>query len=318
MNVLWRSSVGAEYAKTFSSDLFSIHIENDRAKARELKDSFEILVDGNPPAELLDGKALKHVVIPYTGINKSLQDNLLERPHLKLYNSHFNANYVAEHALALLLACTHSLLPADTHMRRGEWKPGPSNLHSLHLDGKTCLLLGYGTIAKSFRSKAAGLGLAFTAFKRQQQHEDIKVYTSDTLHEALAEADVIMASLPGTPDTRGILDHKAFAAMKPDAVLVNVGRGDVIVQEALYDALKSGQLKAAGIDVWWNYPNRNSKPPTYPADVPLHELDNIIMSPHRANLVNNWQEDSFTDAIKTLEAIVRGDNRNQVDVTRGY
>jgi phosphoglycerate dehydrogenase-like enzyme len=115
------------------------------------------------------------------------------------------------------------------------------------------------------------------------------------------------------------LDQKAFAAMKQGSVLVNVGRGSVIDQYALYEALKSKHLLAAGIDVWWNYPKtKEDRAMTLPATAPLHQLPNIIMSPHRANQFAGEDLVRLRDVVQTLETIAQGQERNRVDVEQGY
>ena len=107
--------------------------------------------------------------------------------------------------------------------------------------------------------------------------------------------------------------------MKRGSIFINVGRADIIDQYALYDALKSGHLFGAGLDVWWNYPKgKEARKHTFPSDAPLHELTNLVMSPHRAAAVQDWQEGSFIDTAKTINAIAKGKSRNEVDPTKGY
>ena len=323
MNVLWRSNLAADIAADHR-DLFDesieLTVETDKDKAKKLN-GYEVLVDGSPDAALLDAPSLKHVIVPYVGVNDALRENVRSRPHLKLYNSHFNDAFVAQHAVALLLACSNRIVAADISLKQGDWRPRYNDaFESVFLPGKTCLLLGYGAIGKEVETRVRGLGMKVSALRREPSGtSEIKQYGPDELHEALSEADVVVVSLPSTPQTKNLLDEAAFQALKPGGILVNVGRGNVIDQRALYDALKSHHLFAAGLDVWWNYPKDEAeRAHTPPADAPLHELPNIVMSPHRANQVQGWELTSLKDVAQTLNALAQGEERNRVDSDRGY
>ena len=311
LNVLWRSTNSAEEIKhyTFPNHL-QIKLETDATKALEHLDWFNVLVDGNASADLLDAPNLQHVIIPFVGLDPDFRKKLLERPHLKVYNSHYNDAFVAQHMLSLLLACANRLVEADQALRGGDWRNRYDRLESMFLPGKTCLLLGYGAIGKAVEPLVRNLGMKVSLVKRQLTTEmigDSKVFEVSQLHQALEQADVVLCSLPGTPETDNLLDARAFAKMRQGSILVNVGRGSVMDQYALYEALKSNHLLAAGIDVWWNYPKtKEDRANTLPATAPLHELPNIIMSPHRANQFAGEGLIRLQDVAKTLEAIARG------------
>ncbi len=320
--VLWRTNLAADLVqdnKHLFADVEMI-VETDKDKALSHIENIDILVDGYPPVELLEGKRLKHVIVPFVGIEPNLREALLKRPHINLHNSHYNDGFVAQHAFALLLACANRIVEADRTFHRGDWRQ--RDIESIYLEGKMCLLLGYGAIGQKLAGMVQGLGMNVSVLKRtkpENETANVLVYTTAQLHEALATADVIICSLPGTPETVNLLDKAAFDSMKPNSILVNVGRGKVIDQYALYDALKSGHLLAAGIDVWWNYPkSKEAREQTFPADAPLHELPNIIMSPHRANQTQGENLVRLGDIAKTINAIAKGKTRNVVDVEQGY
>lgn len=322
LTVLWRSNLAAELVQE-NQHLFpnvQLVVEGDKTKALSYQHTTDILIDGYPPLELLDGEKLKHVIVPFVGIEPNLREALLQRPHITLYNSHYNDGFVAQHMLALLLACANRLLEADTPLRKGDWRQRYDRLNSVYLSGKTCLLLGYGAIGKKLVPMLQALGINISVLKRTASEEkNLKVYTTAQLHEALANADAVLCSLPETPETLNLLDETAFAAMKPNSILVNVGRGKVIDQHALYDALQRNHLLAAGIDVWWNYPEtKEARERTLPSDAPLHELPNVIMSPHRANQTQGEEQVRLEDIARTIQAIVNGEKRNVVDVEKGY
>lgn len=107
LKVLGRSKVGSDVISEYKSlldDSISIEVETDLADARKKMEGVQILVDGRPDAEMLEAPRLERVVVPDVGINDDLRELMLKRPHLKLHNSHFNSGFVAQHAVALLLA----------------------------------------------------------------------------------------------------------------------------------------------------------------------------------------------------------------------
>ena len=167
LNVLWRSSIGAQETQNRTLEDIHITIENDTEKALEVLLEIDVLVDGAPDERLLDGERLKHIIVPYVGVRDSLREAVLRRPQLKLYNSHFNDAFVAQHALALLLACSNRVLNADELMRGKKWQPhAAKGLESVFLPGKVCLLVGYGAIAKELEPRLKGLGLSLSALRR--------------------------------------------------------------------------------------------------------------------------------------------------------
>ncbi len=130
----------------------------------------------------------------------------------------------------------------------------------------------------------------------------------------------LVVAVPLTDETRGLIGASELARMKRTAVLVNVGRGNVIDERALYDALRRGKIHSAGIDVWYRYPrDTESRAATQPSDHPFHELDNVVMSPHRAGGALDNEVVRMTHLGDLLVAIARGgDAPGRVDLERGY
>ena len=321
INILWNNKHGSVIAQNNKHLLpanTQLEVATETEQALKYLAWMTVLVAGNPDPKLLDAPNLKHVIVPFVGINPDLQKNILARPHLKLYNSHFNDTFVAQHAVAMLLALSNRIVGGDQSLRQGNWLWGEEN-KSISLQNKTCLLLGYGAIAKQIEKSARALGMDIAVLKNNfEQIDNAAVYPKENLKQALAAADVIMISLPLTKKTENIIDKNAFAVMKKQAILVNVGRGKLVDQFALYDALKNKQIFGAGIDVWWNYPKDNERSSTLPSEAELHKLDNIIMSSHRASNVNDWQLSAFRDVMKTVAIIQTGGSRNLVDPKKGY
>ncbi len=323
LKVLWTHVVSGEAARQLAPPPgVEVIVELDRERARELKDWPQVIVDGGPPEELLDGAFVDRVIVPYAGLGGRLRGYLLRRPHLKVQNSHFNDGMVAQHAVALLLAVASRVPASDAALRRGDWGPAEKDTDGLgvYLRGKSCLLLGYGSIAKAAAPLLQALGLKLSAFRRRPQRGgDVPEVGPAELRAALAEADVIVSTLPLTDETRGLIGAAELAAMKESAILVNVGRGPVVDEAALYQALSSRRIYGAGIDVWYVYPPKDDqRGGTLPASLPFWELDNVVMTPHSANDMRGWRTRAAEDVMATLEALTRGEERNLVDPRQGY
>lgn len=189
-----------------------------------------------------------------------------------------NGRAVAEHVFALLLALQRHLPMAISETRSGRWSEAKTRLTGHELLGKTLGLLGYGSIGRETATIARGLGMnvivsdpALTSIG-----EDARRVTFDDL---LAEADVLSLHLPLLPQTRNIIDAAAIAKMKPGAVIINTSRGGTVDETALVDALRSGHLGGAAIDVLdaENIDNINPLPHNR---MPYADLPNLIVTPH--------------------------------------
>jgi len=295
-------------------------VEREETRALEHRDTIDVLIDGRP-SPLLDGARLAHVIVPWAGFPPALRDALLERPHLKAYNAHYNAPFVAQHALALLLAAAQRLVPIDAALRRGDWGDRARPERSRHLAGGEALLLGYGAIGRHLSPMLRGLGMRVSALRRRPEGDEdgVRVIGPEELPAALARADALLVSLPATSATVGLIDRVALARMRTDALVVNVGRGTVIDEDALFDALASGRLAGAGLDVWWRYPDGpEAQAATPPATRPFWELPNVVLSPHRADATDASERARVADVCATLRAIAGGRERSRVDVEAGY
>jgi phosphoglycerate dehydrogenase-like enzyme len=299
----------------------TLAVERDLARALEQRDAIEVLIDGRP-SELLDGASLRHVIVPFAGFPPALREAARERPHLTFHNAHYNAAFVAQHALALLLAAAHRLVPHDAALRRGDWGDRDAPEPSRHLAGREALLLGYGAIGRRLTPMLRGLGMDVTALRRRPEPDaaGVRVVGPEQLHDALTRASVVVVSLPATPATEGLLDADALARLPRGAVVVNVGRGPVIDQDALFEALVAGRVGAAGLDVWWAYPGSEPEASraTLPARRAFGALPNVVLSPHRADATDASGRAQMEDVCATLRAIAAGEPRSVVDVEAGY
>lgn len=245
---------------------------------------YHVLVAGRPTEEQLTASPQLHtLVIPFAGLPAVTRERMQQHPHIAIHNLHHNAPPTAEMALALLLAAAKRLVPSDRDFRRHDWTPRYLPYPSVQMRGKRALILGYGAVGMALGEMLRGLGMAVRGIRRRHTDPASGVYGPEALHDLLPEADVLVICMPGTDHTEGMIGAPELTRLPRGAILVNVGRASIVDQHALYEALRDGHLHGAGLDVWYHYPpDPESRTHTPPADVPFHELDNVVLSPHRA------------------------------------
>jgi phosphoglycerate dehydrogenase-like enzyme len=286
---------------------------------------YDVLVGGFPERNHLTASPrLRILVVPWTGVPNETLEMLLEFPKIDVHNLHYPAFPVAEGTVALLLAAAKLILPADRSFRRGDWTLGGSEKRSILLCGKTVLILGYGAIGKRVARICRAMDMNVLALRRsstEKQHIDgIDVHPPPALPDLLRRSDVLIVCLPLTPETEGMIGKRELARLPRGAILVNIGRGPIVQEEALYNALKNRTLAAAGLDVWYNYPKDDaSRLRTFPSTYPFHELDNVVMSPHRTGLVTETEQLRMEALAGLLNVAARGQEvPNRVDLQAGY
>ncbi len=189
-----------------------------------------------------------------------------------------NALSVAEHALFMMLTLAKRGIAYDRAAREGNWKIRDS-FSTTELCGKTLLVLGFGRIGREVARRAQAFGmtvLAYDPYVRDAALHAARVQPVTKLDDAYPEADFISVHLPLTAQTKGVIAAPQLAKMKKTAIVISTARGGLVDEAALIDALRSGQIRAAGLDVFVE------EPPS-PKD-PLLQLDNVLLSPHSAGL----------------------------------
>lgn len=207
-----------------------------------------------------------------------------------------NQESVAEHAIALALALSRNLLGNDRMVRDGGWERRPVR----PLRGTTLGVVGLGRIGRAVATRARALGMMVVAFSRGRDDafEAAHQIRLVGLDELLQAADVVSVHLPLNDQTRGWFDRRAFARMKPGAVIINTARGGLIVESDLYEALASGHLGGAGLDVL------NFEPTA--RDNPLLTLPNVIFSPHIAGVDTTALDDMAEHAARIVSDLYHG------------
>lgn len=315
-DVLW------EELQTHLGSRFSITVGEDLPEEPD----FHVLVAGRPTQEQIEASPdLRALVVPFAGIPAETRALLLKYPDLAVYNLHHNADATAEMALALLLSAAKCIIPIDRKFRQNDWSPRYQPNPSVLLHGKTALILGYGAIGKRVARSCLALGMDVQATRRQTQVRQVDdmgvvIHPAASLVDLLPGADALVVCLPLTEETKGLLDAEELLSLPQGAIVVNVARGPIIQAEALFQALETGHLHAAGLDVWYNYPkDEDERSETPPSDLPFASLDNVVMSPHRGGGSRENELVRARTLAALLESMMEGDEAsNRVDLEAGY
>jgi glyoxylate reductase len=209
----------------------------------------------------------------------------------------------ADLAFALLMAVARRLPEARDHVRAGRWLTwGPMLLLGKDLHGATLGLVGFGRIGREMARRAIGFGMRtlYHDLVRAEPDVEAELHASYAPFETvLAEADFVSLHTVLSPETRHLIDAAALARMKRGSILVNTSRGPVVDQEALADALRSGHLFGAGLDV--------TDPEPLRADHPLVQLPNCLVAPHIASATERTRDRMAEKAARNLVAGLRGE-----------
>ena len=236
---------------------------------------------------------LKHVIFLGTGARSYMNPEELAAHGITVHIiKGYSDTAVAEHAIALMWAGARGLARMDRAIRAGQWL----RMEGRQLTGKTIGLIGYGGIASEVARIAHGSGMRVLAWNRTPK--TAAGVTFVPLDQLLAESDVVSLHLLLNDETTGFVSRAHFARMKPGAILVNTARGAVIDEGALIDALKSGQIGHAALDVFVDEP--------LPANTPFATLDNVTLSAHSAFMTPEASETLLRRALDIAVRVVGG------------
>jgi len=222
---------------------------------------------------------------------------------------------MAEHVMAMTFALARDLPAYIAAQSSGRWERQPRGaIKAVSLEGKTMLVVGLGGIGVEVARRAHAIGMRVTAIRASgREGPDFVSYVGlpDEMLKLLADADVVVNTLPLTEQTRHLFDARSFAAMKTGAFFINVGRGGTVVTADLVEALKQGRVGGAGLDV--------TDPEPLPQDHPLWRLPNVIITPH-VSADSEFEENRHWEiACENLRRYAAGDRMlSVVDVKRGY
>ncbi len=252
-----------------------LRVRETRGDEPEGLEAVRVCVGTPGPAQLTAMSRLEWIQLPSAGANGwPDRTDLPERVQVTTASGVFGVA-AAEHVLALLLALSRRIPWHLANQREARWLKSAG---AFEWHGRTVLVLGFGDIGRAVAARCHALGMRVLAVKRSPAEPPPFVETLatlDGLDRLLPEADAVVLALPCTRETVGLLSTRRLALLKPGAFLVNVGRGDTVDQKALVDALRSGRLGGAGLDV--------TEPEPLPQDHPLWRLENVVITSHSVN-----------------------------------
>jgi D-3-phosphoglycerate dehydrogenase / 2-oxoglutarate reductase len=203
----------------------------------------------------------------------------------------------AEHTIGLLLALSRNIAQAHAALKEGRWERSAHG--GIELAGKTLGVLGFGRIGQQVARRALGLEMrvvAYDPFVARERFRELGAERAESADEVLAAADFLTLHLPLTPETTGALDAEAFARMRDGVRIVNAARGELVDEQALLDALRSGKVAAAALDVF----------SAEPYSGPLLELDNVVVTPHLAASTEEAQDRAGVIVAEQVAAALEG------------
>jgi phosphoglycerate dehydrogenase-like enzyme len=247
------------------------------------------------------------------GLEQTLFPELIASDVLLTNGSGVFSPSLGEFALAAILYFAKDFRRMIRNQMTGQWEPFDITM----ISGRTLGIVGYGSIGRAIAARARALDMNVLALRRRvssQTSQDPlveQVYPSEQRLQMLSRCDYVAVTLPLTEQTRGLIGEAEFAAMKNDAVIINVGRGPVIDEAAMIKALSENRIRGAALDVFDQEP--------LPKGHFLYKLENVLLSPHCADHTPDWLENSMRFFLTQLESFRRGETLlNIVDKTQGY
>ncbi|MCL6562612.1 MAG: hypothetical protein K6U87_06345, partial [Firmicutes bacterium] len=218
---------------------------------------------------------------------------------------------VAEHALALWLAVAKRVVSNHRKLVAHDWSGGfvAGGPFTSEVSGSTALAIGMGAIAEAFVGLTQGFGLRWLAVRQHPERgapPGVEVAGVEALPRMWPQADVILVAAPLTPSTRHLIGRELLERSKSGAILVNVARAGLIDHQALYEALRSGKLAGAGLDVFPHAPRRAGEHPAPFGALPLEQLENVVVTPHVAAWTARTRERRMQQLVANLSAYACG------------
>lgn len=288
--------------------------ESPADEAPERLDEVEITVGWRIPEAILHSAGLKWHHQLSAGLDWLLQIEDREQLPIEITNvSGMHASQMAEHAFAMLFALSRGFVHFIRNQPDRKWER-VENTRMLDLGGKTMLVVGAGAIGTHLAGMARAHGMKVIGIRRNPEKENPafdRIHGLPELDRLLPECAVVVLALPTTPGTENLFSKRQFTLMPPEGILINIGRGSHVDEAALANALRSGHLHGAGCDAFTTEP--------LPADSPLWELENMIISPHCAGTVHDYLDRALSIFVENLQRRSAGrPMKNLVDKRLGY
>lgn len=296
----------------------NVIVSNDPARLREVAVEADVLLNAEfrDPALLLatfpHARKLKWVHSVSAGVEHILSPEIVASPVPLTNGRGVFKRPLGEWAVAAMLHFAYDLRRMQRSQERGQWDVFDTD----ELYGKTLGIVGYGEIGRATAERAKPFGMRILALRRRPELSSSdplvdRSYPPAELRAMLAECDYVVAAAPITPETRGLIGAGEIAAMKPTSVIINIGRGPVIDEKPLVDALVAKRIRGAGLDVFEVEP--------LPDGHAFYKLDNVLMSAHTADHTTGWRENAIQCFLDNFERFRKGERlQNMVDKNAGY
>lgn len=284
----------------------------DRDRANGMAKNAEVIVGWIVPETVVEhAPRLKWIHATAAGVDTLLFPQVLDGRVILTSSVGIHTTVLPEHIMAVVLAFARRLHVAVRNQIARRWDRTSTIGQELH--GKVLGVLGLGAIGKALAPRAAAFGMHVIGTKRTPEpiaHVE-RVLPPERTDEVLRNADYLVILLPLTPQTRGLIDGSALRLMKPTAVLINVGRGPIVAEGALVEALRAGVIAGAGLDVFDREP--------LPSNSPFYQMENVILTPHVSGASPTYLDRAIPLFCENLRRYLTGAPLlNKVDPVRGY
>lgn len=295
-----------------------LHSPGDRRSVPSLE-RIEAVVGGWFPPEWMEhAPNLRYFFIPFAGLSPELRRTLSCRPGVTVANTHVASEYVAEHVFACLFRLNRNLESFDRYMRRPRaLRRSIPDQQIVTLRGKTMGVVGRGHLGTAVER----IGTAFGTRVRTYTHADFRAEgpgRKERLLAFLSDCDFVVLAVPLTEETTGLLAEEELSAMRPEALLINVSRGEIVQEKALYRALKKKTIRGAAVDTWYNYRDGFFNPDR-PYTRNFRRFPNLVMTPHvacRSRELDLMRIEEIRNFIRTVH---RGESpASLVNLQAGY
>jgi phosphoglycerate dehydrogenase-like enzyme len=301
LNRLWLQKI-----EELRNEFNHVDFVTDQNHVKSALKSANALVAGAISLELIKrAQRLEIIFAPFAGVD-GLPLGYVKERGVKISNVHGNAPYVAERGIAMALAFYGKIIDYHNDLKASRWHGFAAHRGMRDtwdsIRGKPCAVVGTGEIGKQTAKLLKAFDCRVIGFKKRPASETPEHFDEITLNldEALQEGELIFICLPLTEQTKGMLSAEVLTGLK-GKFLVNVGRGGIVDEEGLYWALKKGILKGAGIDVWYGYP-KEGEDQRIPSKYPIHELPNVVLSPHVAGFTPQAAKLNIEQTIDNIRA----------------
>ncbi|MEM7545411.1 MAG: 2-hydroxyacid dehydrogenase [Pseudomonadota bacterium] len=269
----------------------------------------DVIVGGAIPTDWPETPDLKLFQIPWTGYDFTAPEKMPKG--VPVANTFEHETAIAEYVLAGMLEWQIGLSRLDRSFRENGWGgegPGNAATHG-ELMGRTLGIIGYGHIGEETARRARAFGMRCIGIRRSKvpcPEELDWIGQNDRMNDLLAEADFVLVACDMNDETIDLIGAAELAQMKPTGVVINVARGRIINEDALYNALNDKEIGGAIIDVWYNY-NQPGQPDVWPCNQPFQDLDNVILSAHRSAVTEEMHERRWQFVAENCARIGRGE-----------